>query len=92
VTRNYDPTLISPRGGAFASPDGRVTVTFPPGAVDRNVRVRYEALPTTRPEGFAAGAGNFSLEAVGADDGWPVKEFGAPLEIRARYDDAGIPR
>jgi len=92
VTRNYDPTLISPRGGAFSSPDGRVTVTFPPGAVDRNVRVRYQALPATRPEGFTATGGNFSLEAVGADDGQQVKEFGAPLEIRARYDDTGLPR
>ena len=92
MTRNYDPTLISPRGGAFASPDGRVMVIFPPGAVDRNVRVRYEALPAARPEGFVAGVGNFSLEAVGADDGRLVKEFSAPLEIRARYDDTGIPR
>jgi YD repeat-containing protein len=92
VTRNYDPTLISPRGGAFSSPDGRVIVTFPPGAVDRNVRVRYEALLAAQPEGFAASVGNFSLEAVRADDGRPVKEFGAPLEIRARYDDPGLPR
>ena len=64
VTRNYDPTLISPRGGTFPSPDGRVIVTFPPGAVDRNVRVRYEALPAARPEGFAAGVGNFSFSAT----------------------------
>jgi len=49
VARNHDPAVIPPCGGDYASPDGRVTVAFSPGAVDEGVRVRYEPLETTLP-------------------------------------------
>ncbi|MBC7227778.1 MAG: hypothetical protein H5T61_11170 [Thermoflexales bacterium] len=64
---------------------------FPPGAIAENIRVRYEARKPDRPEDFAVSGGRFVLEAIKISDGQPVREFGAPLEIRVRYDDAGIP-
>ncbi|MGB9872455.1 MAG: hypothetical protein ACPLYD_12420 [Anaerolineae bacterium] len=90
VARNYEPGLISPRGGTYTSPDGRVTVVFPPGAVGQAVRVHYREARHPMPEGFVA-LGFFSLEAEEAASGRPVTTFGAPLEIRVRYSDAGLP-
>ncbi|MGC9083918.1 MAG: DUF6531 domain-containing protein, partial [Anaerolineae bacterium] len=90
VARNYEPGLISPRGGTYTSPDGRVTVVFPPGAVGQAVRVHYREARHPMPEGFVA-LGFFSLEAEEAASGRPVTTFGAPLEIQVRYSDAGLP-
>jgi hypothetical protein len=79
VLQAGDPDWISPYGGAFTSPDGRVTVEVPPGALTSPVRLRYAVrspaplAPPGAPLEFAS-----DLEATDRE-GRAVRAFRAPL-------------
>ncbi len=69
--------LITPAdGGTLNSPDGRVTVVFPPGMFAENTIVTYAEAPADGlPSSLAAVGPGFALRAARASDGQPVDLF-----------------
>jgi len=85
VRQAGDPDRISPYGGVFTSPDGRVTVEVPPGAVTSSVRLRYAVRSPAPPDAGLALA--FDLEATD-QEGRAVRAFRAPLALTVRLPEA----
>jgi len=68
---------IGPAGGTLGSPDGRMTITVPPGALAETVTFGIQ--PVTKE--FEGGlGGSYRLEPEG-------KTFSKPLDVSFRYDD-----
>jgi len=79
--------LIGPGGGTLTTPNGRVTVHFPAGAVSQTVRVRY--LPRAHAPGqpiFFV----FELQAQAVGTAADVTRFQQPLQVTLRYDEADV--
>ena len=77
--------LVLPEsGGELVSPDGRVTLDFPPGAVQQPTRVVYTAGGRCE-GGELAGVLCFDLAAVSAEDWTPVTHFDPPYTVAIGY-------
>jgi RHS repeat-associated protein len=74
-------TTISPEGGSLSSPDGKILVSFPAGAVSTDVQVTLaqNPLPGSRM------AYSFQLLAHSVADQLPVTRFSQPLTLVAAY-------
>jgi uncharacterized repeat protein (TIGR01451 family) len=85
-----EPGLIRPEtGGVLRSLDGRVTVQFPPGAVDRAVMVSHS--PVARPAGVPdAPFYQFELDARDTVSDQPVTTFGRNLTVTLAYTDSQV--
>jgi hypothetical protein len=76
---------LTPAGGSLSSPDGRLTLSFPAGAVSAPVRLTLLDYP--RPP-YALGlrehaVRTFALTATGADG--PLAELAQPYALNLRY-------
>ncbi|MFN3763720.1 MAG: hypothetical protein ACK4WK_11055, partial [Anaerolineae bacterium] len=91
VARNYEPGLISFRGGSYTSPDGKVRVEFPVGAVTTTVRLHYAPVVLPVPEGFRAAPFFFNLEARRTDNGEAVRSFRWPVALTVRFSPDALP-
>lgn len=76
-------------GGHFCSADGAVEATIPPGALDRDAVVRFEALPTADLPAFPAYLPGMR---VAADLGGASIRPGQALMVGARLDATTIAR
>jgi hypothetical protein len=82
-------TLITPNsGGELISYDGKVIVTFPPGAVINDVTLTHtpQPAPDNLPEDLVYANTSFILEAVDMDD-QPVTQFEKPFLLLVAYED-----
>lgn len=85
VTRH---AVIPPQGGVLETPSGRLRMEFPPGAVDRPVRVRYAPRPLRTLDRFLA---RFDLTAwEDAADQVPVARFHTPVTLIFHYTTADM--
>jgi len=92
VKREFGATTVdvsSEEGGTLRSADGRVEVVFPPGAVDKNVRVVHHAERVAHEDEDDSGPMlQFSLNAYTNDrEGAPVRQFLKPLQLRVDVAD-----
>jgi uncharacterized repeat protein (TIGR01451 family) len=63
-----EPVRLTPEEGGFlASPEGRVEVLVPPGAVTETLLLSYQAVPTTTPELLFSFALTATTEAGGGE-------------------------
>jgi hypothetical protein len=87
VKADYDPKM----GVRIASPDGKVQLTAPVGALDEAATFSNE---TIDPPGSVGGgvrlSKGFKLEAVSAADGRQLSRFAKPLRLVVGYDDADL--
>jgi len=75
---------IGSTGGTASTSDGRITVTFPPGAVPDDTSVNIEPVScTSSPGGFRLGATCFSITAAGG--GGQVHDFSGDVIICVAY-------
>ncbi|EFO81836.1 hypothetical protein OSCT_0233 [Oscillochloris trichoides DG-6] len=74
----------------FTSPDGRVQLEIPAGAVAQPVTITYQVLASAATDGFIPTGTFFTLTAVNAA-GDTVRQFAQPLTLRVTYtEQAGI--
>ena len=82
--------LISPDGGTFTLGNGDASLKFPPGAVERNIHVRYAIIlhgPFVFPAGFKPGSVVVYINMDGATLVKPVQLFLSHWCIREETDD-----
>jgi hypothetical protein len=94
IGRPPQTALITPEGGGeLALPDGKVRLTFPPGAAAAPVQVSAgrTAMADLPPFGVDRGA-FISLEAREVDSGTAVAQFAQPVQVTAQYDPAILER
>jgi hypothetical protein len=69
--------------------DGRVTLNFPPGAVEGDATVTIQPVPcNTAHEGFRLGNTCFSITLV--TDGVPISVLDADVEVCVKYTDDDV--
>jgi hypothetical protein len=81
--------IIEPQsGGVVVSPNGKITVTFPSGAVEVQTLVKYSRLPAPpHPTGpLQYGGTSFDLSAFGPS-GDPVSHFQLDFTLEVLYKD-----
>lgn len=78
-------------GGTVTSPDGRVTITFPPGAVPADVTVAFTPLArlTNQVQTNQKALRAFSVQARTAD-GTIITQFNQPYTMVINYTDAEV--
>ena len=82
---------VSPAfGGQLSSPDFRITVQFPPGAVDTSSVAAYRTLTTTPPITLPRLSPVFDLGAYEYATGNPVTHFQQPVTLSVQYEDGEI--
>ena len=82
---------VSPAfGGRLSSPDFRVTVQFPAGAVETLSVAAYRTLTTTPPITLPCFSPVFDLGAYEYDTEEPVTDFQRPVTITVQYGDGGV--
>ncbi|MFZ5446062.1 MAG: hypothetical protein ACOZQL_39080 [Myxococcota bacterium] len=72
--------VIGAAGGTLRTPDGRLEVRFPAGAVTSDTTVRIQPITNTSPGGVGTA---YLLEPEG-------QTFGAPVELTLHYGDADV--
>lgn len=77
---------IDPRGGQVTGLGGQVTVIFPPGAVDQDIRVTVQPADKDRLPTGSLSSQPFEIVAQGQADGAPITQFLQPLTIQVQYD------
>jgi hypothetical protein len=77
-------------GGRLASPDFRITVHFPPGAVEALSIAVYRTLTTTPPITLPRFSPVFDLGAYEYEARSPVTHFQQPVTITVQYGDGEI--
>lgn len=89
----YQPPFevaVPAAGAVLDSPDHRLHLIIPAGALPANAIFRYTRLerPGDAPSaGHAYGGAHFRLEARRADNGLPITEFPVPLQLSVSYRD-----
>jgi hypothetical protein len=94
VLKNYNPspaasTTIDPgKGGELTSPDGRVQLDFPPGAVNESTVVTYtqRTAPSQSTGGLAFADTSFDISATDTN-GNPVTSFSQTFNMTVAYAD-----
>jgi hypothetical protein len=76
---------ITSDGGQLRSPDGRVQLDVPAGAVDEDVWIMLIQDGTHPPIGALHSLGVFFELTARTDDGQPVTQFAQSLTLRVRY-------
>ena len=82
--------LISPDGGTFTLGNGDVSLKFPPGAVQKDIHIRYAIIlhgPFVFPAGFKPGSVVVYINMDGATLEKPVQLFLSHWCIREETDD-----
>lgn len=81
---------ITSQGGVVTTEDGRVTLSFPQGAVEGDSTVTVQPIScNTAPEGFRLGNTCFSITLL-TTDGVPISVLGADVEVCVEYTDDDI--
>ena len=82
--------LISPNGGTFTLGNGDASLKFPPGAVQKDIHIRYAIIlygPFVFPAGYKPGSVIIYLNMDGATLVKPVQLFLSHWCIREETDD-----
>ena len=82
--------LISPNGGTFKLGNGDASLKFPPGAVEKDIHIRYAIIfygPFVLPAGYKPGSVVIYLKMDGATLVTPVQLFLSHWCIREKTDD-----
>ena len=82
--------LISPDGGTFTLGNGDASLKFPPGAVQKDIHIRYAIIlygPFALPAGYKPGSVVIYLQMDGATLVKPVQLFLSHWCIREETDD-----
>lgn len=77
--------LITPQGGQVRSPDGRIHLDVPAGAVSEDVWITLTQGGAHPPIGTRHSLGVFFTLTARTADGQPVTQFAQPLTLRVRY-------
>lgn len=85
----FEVAIPAAAGGAFDTPEGRLHVVIPPGALPANAIFRYTRLerPATAPAADAYAGTHFTLDARQAAGGAPIAGFNLPLQVWVAYLD-----
>jgi oligopeptide transport system substrate-binding protein len=84
---------ITSTGGTVSSPDGDVSVDFPPDTVSDTAAVTYTTfqLPPSPPTGTFSFAGNgFDMEMTDLTSGAPITTFVKPVTVTINYTEGDL--
>lgn len=82
-------TISAALGGVLNSPEGRLRVVVPAGALPANAIFRYSRLerPSDAPNRYAYAGAHFRLEVRRAADDVPITHFNLPIQLYLNYQD-----
>ena len=78
---------LHPSGGKLVSSDGTITISVPPGALDKPVMVVIETAANvpSPPSGFSLGTTALDIEATSVESGLPVTDLNNPVGMCLAY-------
>ncbi len=82
-----DPAVVgtvSPTGGTLQTTDGKVKLSFPPGAVSGNTEITVEAMASPPADRTLAGGTSYEFGPDGI-------QFAEPVGLTLEFDPAGLP-
>jgi Mg-chelatase subunit ChlD len=82
-------TILAASGGVLNSPEGRLRLVIPAGALPADAIFRYTRLerPSGAPARYSYAGAHFRLEARRVANGAPITHFNIPIQLYLNYQD-----